>query len=323
MATSIIQQLKNVLHGTEAVEASLHEIHLTQEARIELDMIADRFRVLAVTIGKKTQSFKSGQDDESWERSKVRREKAGNALIKVLTENKLPDLRVLRKNLITIFCGPEKHQHDSPPVKTKKLTTEKRCEMLRQLSPDGIISWAIGHPCGTWAGGVMGNDVFNCLLQNVEPNDIVHWPSQLHEILAELRQTHMLHNDAFDNDSSRHDAPPGDAITLNPVRLPPNQRNRETQSMFSNAPVDLIETLLPRPFREFVKNSEQWKWERSQGYSTTSCVNTLFPLSVGDDVSVTIWVGHNEGYRLNDMFGVTRCFASYTGPQDTESAARM
>lgn len=97
---------------------------------------------------------------------------------------------------------------------------------------------------------------------------------------------------------------------------------QEAQSMFSNAPVALIEKLLPRPFREFVMNSEQWKWERSQGYSTTSCVNTLFPLSVGDDVSVTIWVGHNEGYQLNDMFGVTRCFASYPS-QDTTSAPRM
>lgn len=80
--------------------------------------------------------------------------------------------------------------------------------------------------------------------------------------------------------------------------------------MFSDAPVALVEQLLPRPFKGFMKNSEQWKWERTQGYSTTSCVNTLFPMSAGDDVSVTIWVGHDDGYRLNDMFDVKRCFSS-------------
>lgn len=198
MDTSIIHQLKNILQGTEVVEASLHEIHLTQETRTELDMIADRFRALAITIGKTTQSFRPGQDNESWEKTKVQREKAGRALTNVLTQKKFSNLQVLRKNLTTIFCGPVKRQHDSPSLATRKLATEKRCERLRQLSPDGIISWAIGHPCASWAAGVMGNEVFNCLLQNIEPNYIVHWPTQLDEILAELRKTDIEHNEAFD-----------------------------------------------------------------------------------------------------------------------------
>ncbi|KAF5684261.1 hypothetical protein FGLOB1_14841 [Fusarium globosum] len=248
MSSPIIAQLKDVSRDAESLAASLSATYLSPEAQTELDIIADKFRAVAMSIGKKTQSFKPVWNDEKWKKCKEQRKKAEKILTNVLTENKLPRKQVLRKNLITIFCGPDK------------------CAKLQQLSADGIISWAIAYPSGTWAGGRMASDAFDCLLQDIEPNDILHWPPEI----------------------------------------------QETYAMFSDAPAALVEQLLPRPFKGFMKNSEQWKWERAQGYTTTSCVNTLFPMSAGDDVSVTIWVGHDDGYRLNDMFGVDRCFSSYT-----------
>jgi hypothetical protein len=53
-------------------------------------------------------------------------------------------------------------------------------------------------------------------------------------------------------------------------------------------------------------NSRLWKWERSQSMETTACLASLFPQDDTQDVSFTIWCGHNDGYFLNNVFGVQR-----------------
>lgn len=85
---SIIHQLRGILQGTETLEERLCD---TRESQTELDLIADKFRALANTIGKKTQSFKPVQQNEIWEKSKDRRDKVENTLTNVFTQKKLPD----------------------------------------------------------------------------------------------------------------------------------------------------------------------------------------------------------------------------------------
>jgi hypothetical protein len=78
----------------------------------------------------------------------------------------------------------------------------------------------------------------------------------------------------------------------------------EMRHMYTNAPASNI-SKLPEPFRTAVQNSRQWKWERSQKeLETTACFGTLFPKDFTQDVSFTIWCGANDGYRLNDVFGL-------------------
>lgn len=79
--------------------------------------------------------------------------------------------------------------------------------------------------------------------------------------------------------------------------------------MFTNSP-SLDISKMPQPFRRAMKNSGLWKWERSQGYTTTACLAFLFPKDATQDVSITIWCGHNDGYRLTDIFGVEPAMAS-------------
>lgn len=71
--------------------------------------------------------------------------------------------------------------------------------------------------------------------------------------------------------------------------------------MFSNAPASSI-LQLPEPFKTAVQNSQQWRLERNQNLETTSCLASLFPRDVAQDVSFTIWCGHDEGYLLNSFF---------------------
>ncbi|KAH1452267.1 hypothetical protein KXW57_003990 [Aspergillus fumigatus] len=87
-------------------------------------------------------------------------------------------------------------------------------------------------------------------------------------------------------------------------------RRREMKYMFSNAPASSI-SHLPEPFRTAVENSQQWRSERSQNLETTSCLASLFPWDMTQDVSFTIWCGHDDGYHLNSVFGMKREITSH------------
>ncbi|KPM45599.1 hypothetical protein AK830_g982 [Neonectria ditissima] len=215
-----------------------------------------------------------------------------------------------------MFCGPVKSAFHSKDVLAKKIATEKRCEKLRALSADGIVSWAIAYPSASWSSGTMGQDAFSSLVDSIEPRTQA-WPPMVLKSLQELQSTEIRGNQAFDtlvqslSELSRHDLPQERVVsrqTVNPVDEP-NKRNRETKDMFAEAPITNVMRHLPQPFVKAVQNSQQWKWERSSGFDTTSCLATLFPRSEKDDVSFTIWVGHNDGYRLNNIFGVTSSFS--------------
>ncbi|OJD20609.1 hypothetical protein ACJ73_08056 [Blastomyces percursus] len=92
----------------------------------------------------------------------------------------------------------------------------------------------------------------------------------------------------------------------NERRTPPsNDGKREMKYMFTNAPASAISTL-SEPFKQAVENSRLWKWERSHGLGQTGCLASLFPKDVMQDVSFTIWCGHDDGYRLNSVFGMRR-----------------
>jgi hypothetical protein len=77
----------------------------------------------------------------------------------------------------------------------------------------------------------------------------------------------------------------------------------EAKYMYTDGPAKYI-SKLAEPYCTFVQNSRLWKWERSQGLETTGCLATLFPKDRIQDVSVTLWVGHDDGYWLNDMLGL-------------------
>jgi hypothetical protein len=83
----------------------------------------------------------------------------------------------------------------------------------------------------------------------------------------------------------------------------------EMKHMYTNAPASNI-SKLPELFRTAVQNSRLWKWERSQELETTGCLASVFPKGYTQDVSFTIWCGHNDAYYLNDVFGVRRAIPS-------------
>ncbi|KAL6240640.1 hypothetical protein RBB50_012467 [Rhinocladiella similis] len=164
----------------------------------------------------------------------------------------------------------------------------------------------------------MANNVFDCLIEDVEPQSNLVWPTSVLEILENLKdyeglRTSSAYHGFVDNlmDSHRNDpdeegdSMPGSTIILQP----PATENREMKEMHTNGPAYII-YMLPQPFRRAIMNSALWKWERSQGDTTTACLVILFPKDPTQDVSITLWVGHNEGYWLNDIYQLKHTMSS-------------
>ncbi|GMG16928.1 unnamed protein product [Aspergillus oryzae] len=82
-------------------------------------------------------------------------------------------------------------------------------------------------------------------------------------------------------------------------------REKEVKFMFSNAPFEIVDTL-PDKLKEAVQASSLWREERNQRRSTTGCLASLFPRDAEQDVSFTIWCGHDQGYDLNNFFQLKR-----------------
>ncbi|EER41093.1 conserved hypothetical protein [Histoplasma capsulatum H143] len=89
----------------------------------------------------------------------------------------------------------------------------------------------------------------------------------------------------------------------------PTRAKREMKYMFTNSPASIISSL-PEPFKTAIENSRLWEWERKHKLNETGCLASLFPKDVTQDVSFTIWCGHDDGYHLNSVFGMRRAIAS-------------
>jgi hypothetical protein len=83
----------------------------------------------------------------------------------------------------------------------------------------------------------------------------------------------------------------------------------ETKYMYTNAPASDI-SKWPEPIRTAIQNSRLWKWERGEELQTTGCWPILFPKGDTQDVSLTIWCGHDDGYRFIDAFGLQLVYSS-------------
>lgn len=86
------------------------------------------------------------------------------------------------------FWGQKTSTFDSEDVKFRKESTRRRCEIIRGLCPDGIISWAIAYAPTLWAGGSMSSDVFDCLVDDIEPELVQPWPTVIQETLHKLKE---------------------------------------------------------------------------------------------------------------------------------------
>ncbi|KND89335.1 hypothetical protein TOPH_06086 [Tolypocladium ophioglossoides CBS 100239] len=302
MAT-VIDQLSDITRNLDALALAMRDISFTETESQTLDALAASLKDAVVVIESKAGSCRRLWSEQAWKDSEEHRIKAQTTIVALLTNGKLRNSAVFRRNIKLIYQGPPHSEFDSKDTKWRKEVIQKRCRKIQQLSPDGVVSWAIAYPPTSWGPCFMPNDIFDLCetllkLKDGEAQGCTGLEQLVHELAhPSQRETEVNNHDILGR-------------VVEPMPRNPNNVNREMKHMFTNAPAATSVLQLPQPFRGAAQNSAQWKWERSQGYGTTACVATLFPKDETQDVSFTIWCGHNDGYRLNDIYGVKHALSS-------------
>jgi hypothetical protein len=113
--------------------------------------------------------LKESRSERAWKESQEYRFNAQSLRGDLFAKGRLKNPHIFRRNIVTIFEGPKHLKFDTEDLKIRKESTRNRCKLIRGLSPDGVISWAVAFAPTLWAGGSMASDVFTCLLNDIEP----------------------------------------------------------------------------------------------------------------------------------------------------------
>lgn len=114
-------------------------------------------------------------------------------------EEKLP-MKSFGNNIIRIFEDPKDSALDSSQTKARKKLLRARCNTIRNLRPAVIVRWARSFGPSVWAAGIMSQDTFDYLVEQLESevDDALppHVCAILHTLGAEvpLNQCHGYRN---------------------------------------------------------------------------------------------------------------------------------
>lgn len=187
-ASSILSQLKGLLVKTRQIEPKLSKLYPSDDQwEVLADLSAELSRA-AKDIEDKVRLLRETRSERAWKESEEHRSNAESLRGHLFAKGQIKNPQIFRRNMTIIFQGPKKSSFDTDELKVKKESTRKRCELIRDLSADGVISWALAFPPSTWSGGTMAWDVFTCLLDDVEPELVQRWPPTIRETLQLLRQ---------------------------------------------------------------------------------------------------------------------------------------
>lgn len=169
-AAVIISQLRGLLEKANRLIPKLIKIYPNEEQWEILGDISEKLSVTTARMENKIQEPKESRAERAWKESEKLRSHALKCKDDLLTDGRLKQSPVFRRNIVTIFDGPKNSKFDSAEIKLRKRATQQRCEQIRRLSPSGVISWAIAFTPSLCAGGSMATDIFTCLLDEIEPD---------------------------------------------------------------------------------------------------------------------------------------------------------
>ncbi|KAL6229868.1 hypothetical protein BDW75DRAFT_234864 [Aspergillus navahoensis] len=307
-ATVVISQLRGIVNKANLMIPRLANIYPTDQQWESLETLSEQLVTAANQIKKDIRESKDSRGHRAWKESEKLRNQALACKGQLLTTSRLKQPPVFRRNIVTIFEGPKISKFDSEEIKARKVSTLHRCEQIRQLSPSGVVSWAISYAPSLWAAGEMPTDIFNCLLDDIEPDSRPPWPSIVGQTLHTLQED----DEALQKSSAYQAFLRGCRKRKHLYSYEqegqqnqghPSNGDREMQHIYTNSDPACINKL-PKSFQTAVMQSQLWQWERRRGMETTGCLSTLFPKDNTQDVSLTIWCGNPEAYNINDEFGL-------------------
>lgn len=186
-ATVVLSQLRLLVERTQGLVTKLSNVHPTNDQWSELDSLSVRLSEAARRVRENAVARKNSHTERAWQESEKHRALARSVKGDLLVNRHLNNPVIFRRNIVLIFEGPKDSSFDSTEIKSRKASTRKRCGTIRGLSADGVISWAIAYAPTLWAGGSMGLDVFDCLIDDIEPETVHTWPPMIQETLHQLK----------------------------------------------------------------------------------------------------------------------------------------
>jgi len=194
--TVIVSRLTVLVEKVEGMIRNLDSIRSRQQGEV-LEALSERLSKSATAIQEKAETIKATRVGEAWEQSEKYRAQARSARATSLSEKRLSNPVTFRRNIVLIFEGPKDSSFDSTEIKSRKASTRKRCEVIRHLPPDGVLSWANAFPPTLWASGSMTNNIFECLIDDILPDGNVTWPDVIWDTLQKLQtEETSLHSSA-------------------------------------------------------------------------------------------------------------------------------
>lgn len=186
-AAVTIRQLSDLVQDLENWIAGLNDEPCTEDELSMLDILGAKLTNAATIVQKKTGSFRPPLEEHAWKASAELRSQAQSTVSSLISQGKLERPVAFRRNMAIIFKGPKDSEFDSSDVKSRKAITRQRCEIIRNLSPDGIVTWAASFTPSTWSGGYLGKDIFEYLVDEIEPDSAPTWPAAIRTTVQKLQ----------------------------------------------------------------------------------------------------------------------------------------
>lgn len=179
-AGPFITQLNSLTEKVEKIADKLDNSNIHEQDTLK-DLCSRLIRVTGGILG----SLRKAQA------AKAEREREYLSIIQSCSEDliasgKLNNPTTFRRNIILFFQGPSDSNFDRRQTKARKSVTRDRCERIRGLDPDGIVTLAASFPPVTWAGGAMSNEHFDLLINHVAPDGIQVWSPEILRMLRAL-----------------------------------------------------------------------------------------------------------------------------------------
>ena len=187
-ATVVLSQLTTLVKNSEQMREKFHKVYPTIDQWNTLSDLSSKLAGAATKLQEKIRMLRESRTERAWQESEKHRSHLQSARGDLFANGRLAQSAVFRRNIVTIFLGPKDSTFDSENIKFKKDSTRKRCVTIRGLSPDGVISWAIAYAPTLWAGGSISSDVFDCLVNDIEPEVVQTWPAVIQDTLHKLKE---------------------------------------------------------------------------------------------------------------------------------------
>jgi len=183
--TSIVDRLSDIARDLDVMNLAMLDVSLSHADLQALDALAASLKDTVACIESKT-GTRTLWREQAWKDSEQHRLQAQVTIAAVIDSRKLRNAAVFRRNIKLIYQGPRQSEFDSKDTTSRKGVIQKRCHKIQQLSPDGIVSWAIAYPPSTWGPCFMSNDMFDCLVEDIDPRDRKEWPEVVPGTLSKL-----------------------------------------------------------------------------------------------------------------------------------------